>query len=134
MIRLIVTREESGLLPEQFLQRRIPAAPLSYLRQLLKTGKIRGAAGPLSSTAALACGDEIFLPDSARLQALCRLPAEEPVAILLETDYFLVVDKPAGLATHAGVGHEQHNLTALLARHLKERGARFMVEIGRAHV
>lgn len=127
MIRLTVTSEESGLLPEQFLQRRIPATPLSYLRQLLKTGKIRGATGPLFYTAALACGDEVFLPDSARLQALCRLSAEELPAILLETDYFLVVDKPAGLATHAGVGHEQHNLTALLARHLKKRGERFRV-------
>lgn len=127
MTRLIVTSEEAGLLPEQCLQRRIPAAPISYLRQLLKSGKIRGAAGPLSSTAALACGDEIFLPDSARLQALYRLPAQEPLSIIFETDHFLLVDKPAGLATHAGVGHEQHNLTALLARHLKERGAKFMV-------
>ncbi|MDT8441893.1 MAG: RluA family pseudouridine synthase [Desulfuromonadales bacterium] len=127
MTRLIVTSDEAGLLPEQFLQQRIPAAPVSYLRRLVKSGKIRGVAGPVSGTTLLAGGDELFLPDSVRLRALCQLPAEPPLSVLYETGHLLCVDKPAGLATHAGVGHEQQNLTARVERYLQERSARFMV-------
>ncbi len=127
MNEMTVTDEEAGMLPESFLQERIPAAPLSYLRKLLRSGKIRGPQGPLSMTMPLAAGDRIFLPDSARLRELRKASEQRLPTILYETKHVLIVDKPAGLATHAGEGHQEDNLTDRISQHMKERGERFRV-------
>jgi 23S rRNA pseudouridine955/2504/2580 synthase len=127
MNELIVTSEEAGLLPEHFLEQRIPAAPRSYLRQLLKSGKIRGSSGVLCTTTPLVAGERVFLPESERLRKLASQTIDMPLIVLHETDRFLLVDKPAGLATHASMGHQLDNLTSRVAQHLKTRGERFMV-------
>ncbi len=127
MNEIIVTDKEAGLLPERFLQEKIPAAPLSYLRKLLKSGKVRDLQGPLSMTRPLAPGDRVFLPDSARLRELRNASEQGSPVILHETQNILIVDKPAGLATHAGVGHEEDNLTSWISRYMKDRGEHFRV-------
>ncbi|AJF07076.1 RluA family pseudouridine synthase [Geoalkalibacter subterraneus] len=127
MNEMIVTDEEAGMLAERFLQARIPAAPLSYLRKLLKSGKIRDPQGPLSMTKPLASGDRIFLPDSARLRELRNASEQRSPSIIYETPNILIVDKPAGLATHAGEGHDEDNLTDRIWQCMKDQGERFRV-------
>jgi len=128
-LELIVTTSEAGLTVEAFLQRRIPAAPAGYLHQLLKKGKVLGPEGPLSVASVLASGSAVRLPASGRLAELLATvvkPARE-VRVLFESRELLAVDKPAGVAVHASVGHEDDNLTARVAALLVARGEKFMV-------
>lgn len=126
---LSVSEAEDGLTVSEFLQRRIPAAPASYLHQLLKKGKVAGPDGALSERQTLSAGMVVQLPNSARLAELCA-QVVKPVAevrVLFESRELLVVDKPAGVAIHASVGHEQDNLTARVAARSAARGEKFRI-------
>jgi RluA family pseudouridine synthase len=123
MPEMIVTTTEAGLSLESFLQQRLAAAPGAYLRKLIKDGKIRRSN---DMDAALTVGERILLPDSDRLLALLAQSEKLALTILCETEQLLILDKPSGLATHAGQGHEVDNLTARVADLLKRRREHFM--------
>ena len=129
MTEFNVEQEEANLTVGEFLQRRIPAAPPAYLKQLLKKGKVRGPNGPLAASDRLQFAEPIRLPDSGRLQELLDISLSAPtgVTILYESREILVVDKPAGLAIHSSQGHETDNLTARIEQLLKERGSQFQI-------
>ncbi len=129
MPTLIVEPCESTLSALEFLQRRIPAAPQGYLRQLLKQGKVLGSAGPMAPQDPLRPGDALSLPASGRLQELLVAPAPggAEVTVLYESREILIVDKPAGVAIHSSVGHEADNLTARVEALLEGRGDRFRI-------
>jgi RluA family pseudouridine synthase len=123
-----VLTEEGGLSLEQFLVRRIPAAPLGYLRQLIKKGKITSACGnKFAGDYFVRKGDQIGLPDSARLNQLLSHKPRPASDILYESREILIVAKPAGLAVHATQDRQQDNLTDRLRTELKQRGENFQL-------
>jgi RluA family pseudouridine synthase len=119
MIEWLINETEAGLFPLELLRQRLPLAPEGYLRQLLRTGRIRQGEYPLDPSQPLTAGMRLSLPQSRRLMDLA-LPL--PV-ILFENDELLAVDKPAGLAVHRGVGHEDDNLVKRVETLLAGRGA-----------
>ncbi len=123
MPEMFVASDETGLSLENFLQQRVPAAPVAYLRKLVRDGKVRRSN---DLDAALAMGERILLPHSRRLIDLLEQSEKLTLTILYETEQLLLVDKPSGLATHAGQGHEVDNLTARVADLLDRRGDHFM--------
>ena len=127
MPEFIVTEEEAGLPIEQFLQQHIPAAPESYLRQLVKKGKVKISERPVNEGAGVAVNDRILLPDSRRLLDLLanRQTSQPQPDILYESREILIVNKPARLAIHNGKGHERDNLTDRIGAFLTARGDRF---------
>ncbi|OQY18957.1 MAG: hypothetical protein B6I36_05630 [Desulfobacteraceae bacterium 4572_35.1] len=129
MYKLSVAANEVKLSPLEFLQRHISAASRSYLRQLLKRGKILAGDGVLTESTVLSAGMEIQLPHSGRIREFlegCKGECcTDPVVILYESREILIVDKPAGVAIHAGVGHEQYNLTTQVEAMLAQRGSHF---------
>lgn len=129
MPKFIVEKTEAPLCAVDFLRLRVPAAPAAYLKQLLKKGKVRGRSGVLKGSDLLQAGELLQLPDSGRLLELLATPAAclQELRILYESREILVVDKPAGLAVHAGQGHEQANLTDQVESFLLKRGIRFKV-------
>ncbi|MEZ4600012.1 MAG: RluA family pseudouridine synthase [Syntrophotaleaceae bacterium] len=118
---LLINLEENGLTSLEILQRRIPAAPKSYLAQLLKSGKVLLEQTPASAATVLKSGDRLLLPESKRLKELFLATETMAVDILLETSLALVVLKPAGLAVHGSVGHEGDNLCDRVQALLKRR-------------
>jgi RluA family pseudouridine synthase len=110
-----VTKLDNGLTLGEFLARKIPAAPSGYLRQLVKTGKVSSALGPISFDSIVMHNDCIDLPESKRLLSFIA-EASRGVDILYESREILIADKPAGLAVHRSKGHEQDNLTARVER------------------
>lgn len=129
MSTFIVEKSDADLTVRELLQRRIPAAPPAYLKQLLKKGKVCGVQGLLHGDERLQVGDALQLPDSGRLLELLAVSQAElkPLQILYETREILVVDKPAGLAIHSSQGHESDNLTEWVAKLLADRGQSFKV-------
>ncbi len=124
---LIVAPADNGLTVESFLQQAIPAAPVAYLRKLLSGGKICRLDDAVQGGDLLTAGEVILLPDSRRLVDLLAQSEQMSVDILYESEQLLMVDKPSGLATHAGQGHEEDNLTARVTGLLRRRGEHFMV-------
>lgn len=122
----IVSETEAGLTVLELLQRRLPGVPTSYLRQLLRGGKVREAGQALAADSRLPAGVRLSLPDSRRLAELLQA-AERSVDILAETPGLLVAFKPAGLAVHSSVGHEQDNLTDRVRALMRQRQAPFKI-------
>ncbi|WP_305042988.1 RluA family pseudouridine synthase [Geoalkalibacter sp.] len=113
---------QEGLSALEFLRCRLPAAPLAYLRQLLRSEKVWGENGIIRENDLPRAGESLRLPESARLADLLLESAELGVAILWETPQLLAVDKPAGLAVHSSQGHEQDNLLLRIKNLLARRG------------
>jgi RluA family pseudouridine synthase len=122
-----LTDKENGLTALDVLRERIPAAPVSYLRQLLRRGKVRREGLPLTETTVVRGGERITLPGSRRFEELFANPPAGEVDILFESRELLVVFKEAGLATHRGKGHEEDNLLDQVQEMMKKRRATFMV-------
>lgn len=116
----ILTSPRTGTLAE-ILQELIPEAPAGYLRQLVRSGKVTRNGHPLSADDILLCGDSIDLPASGRLQEFLQAASADKPSILLETDHYLILAKPPGMAVHASPGHEETNLHAWVEAHLKKR-------------
>lgn len=122
----IVSEAEAGLTVLELLQRRLPGVPASYLRQLLRSGKVRQAGQSFAADSRLSAGDRLLLPDSRRLTELLQA-AGRTVDILAETPALLIAFKPAGLAIHSSVGHEQDNLTDRVRSLMRQRQAPFKI-------
>lgn len=123
-----VEKEEAGLSVLDFIQGRIPSAANSYLRQILKKGKVRCGDKSIGETFLVSTGDEISLPESGRLKELIELEAPVgEVSVLFESREILIVDKPAGLATHSSEGHKEDNLTVRVEALIRKRGEGYRV-------
>ncbi|MCK5913714.1 MAG: RluA family pseudouridine synthase [Desulfuromusa sp.] len=129
MPEFIVSIEEAELTAKQFLHQHIPAAPIGYLRQLFKKGKVRIGDKIISADDPLTAGIKISLPNSSRIQELLFAPQDSrpELDILYESREILIVNKPAGLAIHKGKGHERDNLTDRVTIFLADRGDKFKV-------
>ncbi|NOQ41769.1 MAG: hypothetical protein GQ563_04635 [Desulfuromusa sp.] len=129
MPEFIVSTEEVDLTAKQFLHQHIPAAPIGYLRQLFKKGKVRIADKIIAADDCLTVGTKISLPNSSRIQELLFAPQDPrpQLDILYESREILIVNKQAGLAVHKGKGHERDNLTDQVTAFLADRGDKFKV-------
>jgi len=105
-----VSKQDIGLSLEEFLLRRIPSAPLAYLRKLIKTGKVISDSRQLDINHEVTLTETIQLPESNRLLSLLD-EAEKIPEILYESREILIINKPSGLAVHRSKGHEKDNLT-----------------------
>lgn len=100
--------DENGSLLD-YLQRRMALAPEAYLRQLLRSGKVRCNGIQVTATHKLKNQDIISLPESKKtLEFLFR--SEKLPLVLYESDHVLVVHKPSGLATHSSKEHATDNM------------------------
>jgi RluA family pseudouridine synthase len=120
MLEWTVRTEETGLTLLDLLRRRLPAAPVSYLRQQLRRGRVRCNGELRDETATVSRGDRLGLAESRRLQEWIEATGSG-LAILCETREALVLDKPAGLAVHPAVGHQDDNLLHRVQALLRNR-------------
>lgn len=125
MIEWLLTEEDNGQTVLEVLERRIAAAPPSYLRQLARRGKISRDGLPLAPDSRLASGDRLVMPGSRRLEQLLAQPIPAEVTILFENERLLVAFKPADLAVHRGIGHERDHLAGRVQALMKKRKAPF---------
>ncbi len=102
---LKVSEDDAGRRLDNFLAGRLKRMRLARIHRMIRRGEVRVNSGRASSSHRLGAGDEVRLPPF-----LERRP-QAPVAararwieqhILHEDECLLVLDKPAGLAVHAG--------------------------------
>lgn len=106
---------------ESFLRNLLPAAPLSYLTKLVKSGHLTVNGAASSPDAVLRLGDTVALKESARTTALLAGRPPE-LDILYEDQWIVAFNKEAGLPVHRAAEVDAHNLVELGTGFLAERG------------
>jgi 23S rRNA pseudouridine955/2504/2580 synthase len=119
--------EHAGQRVDNFLRSELKGAPKSLIYRILRTGEVRVNKGRAKPETRLAAGDVIRIPP-------LRLSEERPKrvgdalkatleqAIVYQDEDLLVLNKPSGLAVHAGSGVNVGVIEALRAMYPDEKG------------
>ena len=117
-----VTEFEGERLLLDALGLRLPAAPRAFLHQIVRKGRVRCGGQPLAADSTVTSGMLLTLLPSTRLAELVELCGIPPQAVCYEDQHALAIYKPAGLAVHQAVGHDD-NLASRVNRFLALRQA-----------
>ncbi|WHZ12788.1 MAG: LSU rRNA pseudouridine(955/2504/2580) synthase [Burkholderiaceae bacterium] len=106
-----VDAESAGQRLDNFLLRRLKGVPKTHVYRIIRSGEVRLNQGRAAADSRVQAGDRVRLPPlriaarAARAagEAARPAPARE-FPPLLEDDWLLAVDKPAGVAVHGGSG------------------------------
>lgn len=94
---------------DNFLIKRCAGVPRSHIYRLIRTGDVRVDGRRVKQTRKLVIGEQVRIPAikvtvSDVVQVPDKLAAAAGDSVLLEHDDFLIVNKPPGIAVHAGTG------------------------------
>ncbi len=103
--QLTVDAESAGQRLDNFLLRLLKGVPKTHVYRLIRSGEVRVNKGRAAADTRVAEGDVIRVPPvrQAERAAAPAAPARE-FPILLEDEFLLAIDKPAGVAVHGGSG------------------------------
>jgi len=104
--RVVDTRHDGQRL-DNFLFALWRSVPRSHVYRLMRRGEVRVNGGRAKPTTRLHTGDRVRVPPIRLAQKTTvgvpdKVQREVMAAIIYESDEFLVLNKPAGLAVHAG--------------------------------
>jgi 23S rRNA pseudouridine955/2504/2580 synthase len=102
---LTVDAESAGQRLDNVLLRVLKGVPKTHIYRVIRSGEVRVNKGRAQADTRVAAGDVLRLPPL----RLPERPAAAPVPgrtfmALLDDDWVLAIDKPAGLAVHGGSG------------------------------
>ena len=105
-----INLREENLPLHEALALRVPTAPTAFLRQLCKKQRVSVNKDTAEASRLTRVGETIAVKNSQRwLECIEKLPVK-PEQILYEDSDSIVLNKPAGLAIHRAVGHEDNLL------------------------
>lgn len=105
---LCIDEGSEGQRLDNFLIKTLKGVPKTHIHRIIRNGEVRVNKGRAQSSQPLAIGDMVRIPpvrvseSPAQKERLSVPGCEFP--ILFEDDYFLAIDKPAGVAVHGGSG------------------------------
>jgi len=104
-----VDSDREGQRIDNFLSARLKGLPRSVVYRMIRTGQVRINGRRCKPSTRLAQGDEVRVPPAPRAAGDAgEVPEGARAAVrsgvLYEDDEMLVVDKPSGMAVHAGSG------------------------------
>jgi 23S rRNA pseudouridine955/2504/2580 synthase len=112
-----VTVDENGAGQrlDNFLMRQLKGVPKTHVYRIIRSGEVRVNKGRASADTRLNAGDVVRLPPvriservAEKAQAMAEQVASHAPArnfvILFEDEYFMAINKPAGVAVHGGSG------------------------------
>lgn len=119
---LDITARYAGQRLDNFLLRELKGAPKSLIYRILRKGEVRLNGGRVQPDRRLQAGDVVRIPpvrlgesDDQPLRLPPGLADRLREAVLYEDRDLLVLDKPAGMAVHAGSGVDYGIIEALRA-------------------
>src|SRR5579875_2514538 len=109
--------EDSGQRLDIFLAEHMPDWTRSQLQQVIRTGLVKiGGRAASKAGEKLEAGDRVSI--LAKREPVRAFAEELPLTIVYEDEDLAVVDKPAGMAVHIGVGTKSGTLVNALLYHL----------------
>ncbi|MEY4736044.1 MAG: hypothetical protein RL302_363 [Pseudomonadota bacterium] len=112
---LAVEEDGAGQRLDNYLMRHLKGVPKTHVYRIIRSGEVRVNKGRASADTRLALGDLVRLPPvrvseraEQKTQAMAAqaghfVPAKD-FPVLFEDEYFLALNKPAGVAVHGGSG------------------------------
>ncbi len=112
---LTIADGDEGQRLDNFLMRQLKGVPKTHVYRIIRSGEVRVNKGRAAADTRLAVGDIVRVPpvrmseraaekaQAMAEQASSHAPARE-FSIIYEDDWFLAMDKPAGVAVHGGSG------------------------------
>lgn len=100
---------DAGQRIDNFLIRHFKGVPKSHIYKILRKGEVRVNKKRIKATYKLSVGDEVRLPPVRTSPEKVRRPPDDAIErlsrrIVYDDERVVVVNKPAGLAVHAGSG------------------------------
>ncbi|HEY5624605.1 MAG TPA: RluA family pseudouridine synthase [Gammaproteobacteria bacterium] len=113
-----VEPELAGQRLDNFLLAQLKGVPRSHVYRLIRSGQVRINSGRVRPSYRLQPGDRVRIPPIASASARPTRIPEKGIdwleeRILFEDDRLIVLDKPAGMAVHAGTGVDFGAIEAL---------------------
>jgi 23S rRNA pseudouridine955/2504/2580 synthase len=105
---------------------RVPAAPQALLRQLCKKQRVMVDGCAATAEQMVRRGERVSVKTSLRWLECLEQSKVQPAQILYEDKLCMVLDKPAGLAVHRALGHDD-NLVQRVQDYVRMRGEAFRV-------
>jgi 23S rRNA pseudouridine955/2504/2580 synthase len=106
--QITVDEESDGQRLDNFLIRELKGVPKTHIYRIIRSGEVRRNKGRVRADDRLQTGDVLRIPPSrlsAQIEAKAASPAPARVfPVVFEDEYFLVINKPAGVAVHGGSG------------------------------
>lgn len=104
-----VSTDRDGQRLDNFLSARLKGLPRSAIYRMIRTGQVRINGGRCKPATRLNEGDEVRIPPvqtrkQGRVVVSERVCSQIRAAILFENNDLLVLNKPSGMAVHAGSG------------------------------
>lgn len=115
-----VSAADAGQRLDNFLRRHLKGVPHSKIYRIVRKGEVRVNKGRIKPDYKLQAGDSVRIPpvrvsENTTSTPSRRLLAQVTAAIVHEDQHILVLNKPAGVAVHAGSGVEHGVIEALRA-------------------
>ncbi len=104
-----VDEDADGQRLDNFLIKRLKGVPKTHVYRVIRSGEVRVNKGRASADTRLALGDEVRVPPvrvsgHASGQPDARPAPAREFPVVMEDDWLLVINKPAGVAVHGGSG------------------------------
>lgn len=99
-----IAEEDAGQRIDNFLLRVCKGVPKSHIYRVLRSGEVRVNKGRIDQTYRLQTDDVVRIPPIRMAEKTTQTVPGAEFKILLEDNYLLVIDKPAGVAVHGGSG------------------------------
>lgn len=120
-------RGDAGIRVDRVLLRHlghIPGVTRNRIQRLVDAGAVRiNGRTATRSSARVADGDTLAIDLPARRPRAAPQPEALPLAVLVEDDHLLIVDKPAGMVSHPAFRHPGGTLVNALLAHAHGRWA-----------
>ena len=112
---VLVDEESAGQRLDNFLMRHLKGVPKTHVYRIIRSGEVRVNMGRAAADSRMQTGDRVRVPPvriservaektQAMFDSAARGAPVREFAVLLEDEYLLAIDKPAGVAVHGGSG------------------------------
>lgn len=126
-----VSAEYAGQRIDNYLLARLKGVPKTRIYKMLRTGEVRVNGGRIASDYRLGEGDRLRIPPvrvsanapldgnlqmaNSRVSPAMAKSVSEKIAVIMEDEFVLAINKPVGLAVHGGSGVKLGVIEALRA-------------------
>jgi 23S rRNA pseudouridine1911/1915/1917 synthase len=116
-----VDEDSDGIRIDRFLAERIRECSRTFLQRMIDLGNVSLNGGTPKSSSTLKAGDKITVTIvENQEERLDPVPEDIPLDIIWEDADLVVVNKPAGMASHPSFGHTTGTLVNALLFHVKQ--------------
>lgn len=123
--------KQSPIRLDKFLFDRISRVSRSKIQEAIKVGSVRVDDCEVKSNYKVKPGDSVTILVPEEPFDIQILPENIPIDVVFEDEHLMVINKPAGLCVHPGVGNKSGTLVNALVHYFKDQ--ELPIKVGHTH-